>query len=356
MKKITFYFLLTFSFFEINAQVSAYTFSQSASEYKSITTGITLGVTRNEDQKFVNPANLSGGATETGPGFPIGFNFTYNGIVFDRVGVSTNGWISLGQSSLTPSVSMQTTSATHLYSVLSSTYVSTPAYLRNRIAGFHADLSGVLHQTISSLSSNLRIATIGTAPNRSLVVQWNNYKYYSHTSDSNFDFQIILNETSNVVDIVYGTMRFTYSGSSAQVGLGGTESSDFNIRSTFLVNDWNYTVAGKDNSSYCSTNQQVKKPTSGTKFSWTPNKNLSTPTFDLSDLNVYPNPVKNILNLNYKDKIDNVKIFNLLGQEIINKNLNSNSDEIDMSQMLAGVYIAKITVDGDIKTLKIIKE
>ncbi|MBF4516205.1 T9SS type A sorting domain-containing protein [Flavobacterium sp. ANB] len=251
---------------------------------------------------------------------------------------------------------MKTTSATHLYSVLSSTYVSTPTYLRNRIAGFHADLSGVVNQTNSSLSSNLRIATIGTAPNRALIVQWTNYKYYGYTTGCNFDFQIILNETSNVVDVVYGFMQFTQSSSFAQVGLGGTESSDFNVRKTFLVNDWNKTVPSTDNDSYCYTNQQVIKPVSGTKFSWTPNKNLSTPTFDLSDLDVYPNPVSNILNLNYKDIITNIKIVNLLGQEIINKNVNSNSEQVDMSQLLSGVYIAKISIDNSVRTFKVIKK
>ncbi|MFH6987751.1 T9SS type A sorting domain-containing protein [Flavobacterium collinsii] len=353
MKKITFSLLLALSFFKITAQVSSYEFSQSVGTYTKITTGIVLGVTRNEDYNFVDSGNPRGGAGQTGPGFPIGFDFTFNGIVFDRVGVSTNGWISFGQSSLTPSVDMGTTPSTHLYSILSSTYTSNPPYLRNRIAGLHADLSGVINQNIPSLNSNLRIATIGVAPNRSLVVQWENYSYYS-PSDSSFDFQIILHETSNIVDVVYGFMRFTYSGSSCQVGLGGTDSTDYNNRSTFGSNSWNSTVAGKSVSHTCSTNQPTIKPTSGTTFSWKP-KTLSTPTFNVAELAVYPNPVTNFLNLNYQNNIENIKIFNVLGQEIINKSINASSDQIDMSQVLPGTYIAKISVDKAVQTFKIIK-
>lgn len=355
MKKITLSILLTFSFFKINAQVSAYTFSQSPGTYTKITTGTVLGIVKNEDQRFVNPANLAGGTLDTGPGFPIGFDFTFNGVVFDRVGISTNGWISLGQSSVTPSVDMTSSIGTGFDSALSSTYVSNPPYLRNRIAGLHNDLSGVVNQNIPSLNSNLRIATIGTAPNRSLVVQWENYKYYSHTSDSSLNFQIILHETSNVVDVVYGFMQFTYSSSSCIVGLGGNDSSDFNCRTTNSVNNWNNTIAATSINNRCYTNEAVVKPVSGTTFSWKPNT-LSTPSFNLSKLEIYPNPVTNILNLDYEEEISNIKIFNLLGQEMINKNVNANTQQIDLSQLAIGTYVAKISVNNAVKTFKLIKK
>ncbi|ABQ05178.1 T9SS type A sorting domain-containing protein [Flavobacterium johnsoniae] len=355
MKKITFSFLLIFFIFKINAQVSAYTFSQSPGTYKKITTGTVLGIIRNEDQRFVNPANLAGNSLDEGPGFPIGFDFTFNGIVFDRVGISTNGWISLGQSSLTPSVDMTSSLGTGFDSALSSTYVSTPPYLRNRIAAFHHDLSGVADQLNPDRSSNLRIATIGTAPNRSFVVQWSNYKFYGYTTGCDFSFQIILHETTNVVDVVYGFMLFTYSSSSVKVGLGGNDSTDFNTRRTFLVNDWNKTVAGKSNNDTCGTSENVTPPTPGTTFSWTPSTTLSKPAFNLAELAVYPNPVKNTLNLSYQDKIDNIKIFNVLGQEILNKNISASNDTVDMSQMLPGTYIAKISANNIVQTFKIVK-
>lgn len=353
MKKITFSFLLALSFIKITAQVSSYEFSQTVGTYKKITTGTVLGVTKNEDYCFVNPTKPIGSSIKNGPGFPIGFDFTFNGIVFDRVGISTNGWISLGQSSLSPSVNMESTSDTNLYSVLSSTYISNPPYLRNRIAGLHADLSGVVNQNIPSLNSSLRIATIGTAPNRSLVVQWENYSYYSH-SDSNFNFQIILHETSNIVDVVYGILRFTYSSSSCQIGLGGNDSSDFNCRTTFKINDWNNTAAATEVDGRCWTNELITEPKSGTTFSWKP-KTLSTSTFNLADLAVYPNPVTNFLNLNYQNNIENIKIFNVLGQEIINKNINASNDQIDMSQVAPGTYIAKISANKAVQTFKVIK-
>src|SRR5688572_24100764 len=97
--------------FSSKAQVSAYTFNQFQSTYNAITTGTVVGTTTSDDQVFVDPAVPAGvGAGATGPGFPIGFNFTFNNIVFDRVGVNNNGWITLGQSTATPAVNTNASS------------------------------------------------------------------------------------------------------------------------------------------------------------------------------------------------------------------------------------------------------
>jgi hypothetical protein len=60
------------------------------------------------------------------------------------------------------------------------------APLQNKIAGFARDLQG---QT----GSSLRYQTIGTAPNRILVVQWSNFRRFVGTGDV-FNFQIRLLE------------------------------------------------------------------------------------------------------------------------------------------------------------------
>src|SRR5688572_16659622 len=112
MKKIYFLLLLAYTAIgSVTAQVSNYTFSQSVGTFTPITGGTLLGTTTSDDQYFVTPATPAGGATATGIGFPIGFNFTYNGIVYDRVGIQNNGWISLGRSALATAVDMNTTSS-----------------------------------------------------------------------------------------------------------------------------------------------------------------------------------------------------------------------------------------------------
>jgi len=83
---------------------------------------------------------------------------------------------------------------------------------------------------------------------------------------------------------------------------------------------------------------------------------LATPSFDSNSFKAYPNPVKDVLNLSYSQEMTNVSIFNLLGQQVIDKTLNDSKAQVDMSGLLQGVYLVKVTVDNQVKTIKVIKE
>src|SRR5205085_10335601 len=172
----------------LHAQVSNYGFTQTAGSFTPISGGILLGNTGSDDEYFVDPANPAGGFTATGPGFPIGFNFIYDNQSFDRVGIRNDGWIGLGQSAVNPSVNLSSTSA---YTPLSSAVAIAPPQLRSRIVAMGRDLA-------AQAGSSLRIETIGSAPNRTLVIQWINYSKWNNTGDD-FNFQIRLNETSNTI-------------------------------------------------------------------------------------------------------------------------------------------------------------
>lgn len=239
-----------------NSQVSSYAFVTEAGTYTPITGGLLLGNTTSDDQRFVDPAVPLGGTITTGVGLPIGFDFTFNGQVYDRVAINNNGWISFGSSLLTPSVNNASSSA---YTPISATSTATPAHLRNRIAPFGRDLQ-------AQTGSELRIETIGTAPDQICVIQWTNYKKWGTTgTGDDFNFQIRLYETSNVVEVVYGTMINSATVTTAQVGLGGTLNSDFNNRTT--TTDWSNTTAGAVNTATC-TNSTTVFPASGTVFRW----------------------------------------------------------------------------------------
>lgn len=240
-----------------SAQVSIYSFAQSTGTYAPITGGTILGSITDDDQMFVDPATPLGGGTATGIGFPIGFNFTYNGLVFDKLAINSNGWISLGQSSLTPSVNMA--SASGFSVIISQTSTATPTLLRNRIAGLARDLA-------AQAGSSLRIQTTGSTPNRICIIQWANYKKIGATGD-NLNFQIQLKEISNSVVVMYGTNTNNATIAYAQAGLGGTIPSDFNIRKT--SSDWSATMAGIVNTDTCRLSATVK-PASGQTYTWTP--------------------------------------------------------------------------------------
>ncbi len=120
---------------------------------------------------------------------------------------------------------------------LSTTTTVTPAYLRSRIAAFSKDLD-------AQAGSELRVQTIGSAPNRICVIQWKNYRKYSSGNNlgDNLNFQIRLKETSNLVEVVYGAFTNNTNTAYAQVGLGGSSNTDFNNRKT--TTNWASTTAG----------------------------------------------------------------------------------------------------------------
>jgi len=244
-------------------QVGAYTFAQTTDTYTAITTGgVLLGDTTTDDNSFGDPA-LPTTTVLAGPGIPIGFNFTYGGYTFDRVGVNANGWISLGNSALTPSVNL----AANSYTPLSATNTTTPLELRCRIAGLAGDLQsqGPGLAGGAGVSGNIRVVTVGTAPNRTLVVQFTGYRRYNAVGD-NLNFQIRLNEGANTVQIRYGTMVLAAS-STFQVGLGGISNGEFNNRTT--TTDWSATTAGALNSATMTLSSTVA-PASGLTYGFTP--------------------------------------------------------------------------------------
>lgn len=229
------------------SQVGSYGFAYSAGAYTPISGGTVLGSTTIDEQVF-NNSTTGGSAPVTSTGFPIGFNFTYNGVSYDKFAVATNGYIVLGTGSF--AIANTTTSAIS---------TSTTTGFANVISGFNQDLQGQTGSVLSYL-------TEGSAPNRTLVVQWSGFKRFSGTSPMNYNFQIRLNETTNTISFVYGTMTTT-SSYSAQVGLRGATGSAYVNRTS--TTSWASTNPGSSNSSTISLSSTVF-PASGTTFTWSP--------------------------------------------------------------------------------------
>ncbi len=83
---------------------------------------------------------------------------------------------------------------------------------------------------------------------------------------------------------------------------------------------------------------------------------LSENSFDSNSFAAYPNPVKNVLTLEYSNEISSVSVFNMLGQEVLSRTIDATSTQIDMSQLNAGTYLVNVT-SGDIqKTIKVVKQ
>ncbi len=82
---------------------------------------------------------------------------------------------------------------------------------------------------------------------------------------------------------------------------------------------------------------------------------LSNESWESNSVKVYPNPVKGILNLSYSETINSVKVVNMLGQELLSKEVNAATAQIDLSNFTNGTYLVQMTSGETTKTVKVIK-
>lgn len=82
---------------------------------------------------------------------------------------------------------------------------------------------------------------------------------------------------------------------------------------------------------------------------------LGTEDFSAKKVAVYPNPVKDVLNISATENIDSVSVFNLFGQNLLNKNINNTDGTIDMSGFATGTYIVNVQSGNNVKTIKVVK-
>ena len=83
---------------------------------------------------------------------------------------------------------------------------------------------------------------------------------------------------------------------------------------------------------------------------------LGSVDFNNNKFTVYPNPVKDNLNIRYNENISNVSVFNMLGQQVITKNINATEGKVDMSILASGTYLVKVNSGDKVETIKVIKE
>lgn len=83
-------------------------------------------------------------------------------------------------------------------------------------------------------------------------------------------------------------------------------------------------------------------------------------TLSISDNNIngfnyfFSTQSKN-LTINANNAFSSISIFNVLGQEVVNKNLSSTSEVINLASLNNGIYIANVISNGQKATFKLIK-
>lgn len=113
----------------------------------------------------------------------IGFDFYFMGVRYTSFSVNSNGGMQLGTS------------------IISASYIGTSFPSSNPIiAPFLADLR-------TSSTGKVHCTNIGAYPNRKLVVEWLNMGVNSSSSSADATFQVVLTETTGVIQFIYGGVK-----------------------------------------------------------------------------------------------------------------------------------------------------
>ncbi len=86
---------------------------------------------------------------------------------------------------------------------------------------------------------------------------------------------------------------------------------------------------------------------------------LGVNLFENDSFEYYPNPTSDIVTFNLKNTsttIDKIEVVDILGKTLLSKTNNYSNASIDLSSLFKGMYLVKITTDGQEKIVKIMKE
>jgi hypothetical protein len=181
---------------------------------------------------------------------PIGFPFVFGGEVENNYRIAANGFISF--------VSNGSAATTTAGNVLNTAAAAT----FKGISGHNMDL-------VRGANGELGVKTLGTAPNRILVVQWKNVQVYAAATSYLFNFQIRIHETTNIAEVIYGnyTLEATALARTCQVGIRAGVVA--NTMAVTTAANWNSatTTAVPTTTMPIST---VASPTTGQKYGFIP--------------------------------------------------------------------------------------
>ena len=136
------------------------------------------------------------------------FRFTFDNYTYDKVQISTNGWIEFGTGQDGSLRGLSTSSQIGNIGANQNGSLASTSRPTKVLGPWWEDLN-------ADGSGLVRYTTIGTAPNRTFICQWERMRaYYDNTlTSTRVSFQVRLYETSNKIEFCYGHVeRGTFAG------------------------------------------------------------------------------------------------------------------------------------------------
>lgn len=85
-------------------------------------------------------------------------------------------------------------------------------------------------------------------------------------------------------------------------------------------------------------------------------KTLSSNNFSIEGFSFGPNPTRDHLKIKANTVLNHVSVYNILGKEVLNREVENIESNLDLSSLSNGVYLVKVTAGNTSESFKIIKK
>lgn len=312
MKKFLLFALAMLLSYGLYAQFQGYNHSSSTRPYVALpTTAADVTLSQDWDDEIYE--------------IPIGFNFTFLGEVFDSLIIETNGELLF--ISLNDALNLNTADTIPIFNGFGNLELG-------------ADL---ISRGTSVSTSPIRTQLSGPVGNRILKIEWVNAGFYSDASETDFvNFQIWIKEAGNVIESHIGPNSVNASSynvsSGAVIGVARLHVDPileiFNyIDGLYLSGSASAPVASQNFGTISGT------PAANSLFVFTPST-VNVPKNELLQINLFPNPANNILQIEQEYSKMNLQIFSVDGKLLNTTTLIPGTSQIDVSSLASGIYFA----------------
>lgn len=219
-------------------------------------------------------------------------------------------------------------------------------------------------KTPTAHASNFTTPGTGSYENKGLAIRGNEIVFGANSAY--FIWDNFVQNPAQFTQISPALMRFnTQTGNT--LGMHIIESpKDYTGFTTAVTvdNDGNYITGGAFHAVLFTNNVNVNQLVSsgGADFfvaklaASTCGTAVSTDKFNKLNVNVYPNPTHDIVNIETQETLHNYEVYNVLGQQI-QKGMFNGNNQINLHGATAGTYFIKVTtIQGSTATVKVIKK
>jgi len=174
----------------------------------------------------------------------------------------------------------------------------------------------------------------------------------SNNGPANEAIEILVAQGPTVTDANAGTSIFTDTGITQNAAFADLENQALTGTGSFTP-----TTSGDYHFVFKSTGSPLNA--GGTTgfllvFEYSVNETLSVEEF--ADVNFkFFVDAQNMLNLSSNENLSGVKLFNMLGQEVLSKQLSNPSESIDLNGLNSGVYLGQVQLNNTTETFKLVR-